>query len=110
MPLPRFETKESEGYKTVHATGAIGTLNPGEGSIIFFVDRIVPSTNPDGTMSVEKIVRELLIEIKLSPLQFKALANMMIAKVREYEQRFGEIKMPAMPGQSRKDVEKFFHT
>ena len=109
LPLPRFETKRASDYKVVHATGALGVLNPGEGSLIFFVDRVIPKTNPDGSMTIDMIERELLIEIKMSPVQFKALTMFMMNRIKEYENRFGEIPLPSQQ-KGKKDIEKFFHT
>ncbi|MEM0066421.1 MAG: hypothetical protein QXT76_04575 [Sulfolobales archaeon] len=48
MSIPRFELRKAEDYKTLHASGAIVTLNPNEATIIFFVEKPVPKVNPDG--------------------------------------------------------------
>jgi len=109
LPIPRIETKKADNYRVIHSTGALGVLNPNEGSLIFFIDKIIPRTNPDGSMTIDSIERELLIEIKMSPLQFKALAYYMMNRVKEFESKFGEIAMP-MVKQKGKDIEKFFHT
>ncbi|MEM0285111.1 MAG: hypothetical protein QXH94_02340 [Sulfolobales archaeon] len=48
MSIPKFELRKAEDYKTLHASGAIVTLNPNEATIIFFVEKPVPKVNPDG--------------------------------------------------------------
>lgn len=93
MSLPRFELRRSEGYRVVHASGALVSLNPNEGTIIFFVDRLSPKVNPDGSMSVEAIERELLVEVKLSPVGFKSLAMALLGNIQEFEKRAGEIRV-----------------
>jgi len=95
MSIPRFETKKSPEYKVIHVSGAIVGLNPNEGTIIIFQDKIIPKTNPDGSMAIETIEREILAELKMSPVQFKSLAQIMDIHIKEFEKVFGEIKLPA---------------
>jgi len=95
MSLPRFETKRSPEFKVYHVSGTMIGLNPNEGTIIIFQDKIVPKTNPDGSMVIDVIEREILAELKMSPVQFKRLAQIMDLHVKEYEKVFGEIKIPS---------------
>ncbi|MGB9728931.1 MAG: DUF3467 domain-containing protein [Thermoprotei archaeon] len=97
MSIPRFETKRAADYKVVHVSGVVGGINPNEGTIIVFVDKLVPKTNPDGTMAIDSIERELIMELKMSPLQFKSIAEWMQMHIKEYEKMFGEIKMEGIP-------------
>lgn len=93
--MPRFEMKKAVDYKTIHASGAIVTLNPNEATIIFFVEKPVPKVNPDGSMVIEAVERELLVEIKLSPVGVKSLALALLNNLQSFEKRFGEIKIPS---------------
>jgi hypothetical protein len=102
MSLPRFETKKAPDYKVYHISGAMVGLNPNEGTIIIFQDKIVPKTNPDGSMVIDTIEREIIAELKMSPVQFKSLAQIMDFHVKEYEKMFGEIKIPSFQKQPPK--------
>lgn len=103
MSLPRFELRRAEDYRTLHASGAIVTLNPNEATIIFFVEKPVPKVNPDGSMVIETVERELLVELKLSPVGMKSLTLALLNNLQNFEKRFGEIKVPATA--ERKDRE-----
>ena len=104
MSLPRFELRRSEIYRVVHASGALVSLNPNEGTIIFFVDRLTPKVNPDGSMSVEVVERELLIEVKLSPVGFKSLAMALLGNIQEFERRAGEIRVQPTGERRERDL------
>lgn len=80
-------TKSSD-YKVVYVTGAFGGLNPVEGRIIFYLDRIVPKVKeePMGVMEIREIERELQIEIHMSPATWISIAEWMqghISKLKE---------------------------
>lgn len=97
MSMPRFETKRATDYKVIHVSGVVGGINPNEGTIIVFIDKLIPKTNPDGTMIIDTIERELVVELKMSPLQFKSIAEWMQMHIKEYEKMFGEIKVQGIP-------------
>jgi len=97
MSMPRFETKRAADYKVIHVSGVVGGINPNEGTIIVFIDKLIPKTNPDGTMIIDTIERELVVELKMSPLQFKSIAEWMQMHIKEYEKMFGEIKVQGVP-------------
>ncbi|MEM1623542.1 MAG: DUF3467 domain-containing protein [Sulfolobales archaeon] len=103
MSLPRFELRKAEDYKTLHASGAIVTLNPNEATIIFFVEKPIPKVNPDGSMTIETVERELLVEIKLSPVGMKSLALALLNNLQSFEKRFGEIKVPTVPEKKERE-------
>jgi hypothetical protein len=92
---PEFEDTKSPDYKYVYATGVFGGLNPNGGQMLFYLDRFVPETimEPLGGLKVKKIVRELQVEIHVSPTQFKTMANWMNEHIKHFEQTFGEIPL-----------------
>lgn len=45
-----------------------------------------------------QIVLHIVEEIRLSPIVAKQLAYALSAQIRSYEDTFGEIRMPALPG------------
>jgi hypothetical protein len=104
VSLPRFELRRSDDYRVLHASGAIVTLNPNEATIIFFVEKPVPKVNPDGSMAIEAVERELLVEIKLSPVGVKSLAMALHSNIQGFEKKFGEIRLPATAEKRERDL------
>jgi len=74
-------------YRVVAATGVFGGLNTGEGQIIFYTDRLEPTSDNAGKMSLGSINRELQVEIHLSPAGFKSVAEWMMRHVTDFETR-----------------------
>ncbi len=83
---PKFEITESPGYRVVYVSGVFGGLDPNDGRIIFFLDRIKPKMGgrKKGAMELEKVNRELQVEVHMSPPQFISVARWMM----EHAQRF----------------------
>lgn len=102
---PEFEDTKSPDYKYVYATGVFGGLDPDDGKLIFFLDRIEPETVREphpGAQKVKKIVRELQVEVHVSPAQFKRIWLWMGEHIKRFEETFGEIplepkKKPSQP-------------
>jgi hypothetical protein len=85
----KIEISEGDGYKVVYASGVFGGLDPHDGRIVFFLDRIKPKmkNDPKGAMELEKINRELQVEVHMSPPQFASVAKWMIEHVHQFEKR-----------------------
>ncbi|MBN2330676.1 MAG: hypothetical protein JXC85_02575 [Candidatus Aenigmarchaeota archaeon] len=85
----RLEISQSQDYRAVYASGVFGGLDPHDGRIIFFLDRIMPKikSEPKGAMELEKINRELQVEVHMSPSQFASVAKWMTEHVRLFEKR-----------------------
>lgn len=83
---PKIEISENPDYKAVYASGVFGGLDPHDGRIIFFMDRIKPKMvdEPRGAMDLEKINRELQVEVHLSPSQFASVARWMTEHVERF--------------------------
>jgi len=93
---PTFEDLKSPDYRTIYITGVFGALDPNDGRMMFFVDHIEPKTVNEplpGSVTVEKIKREHLMEVHMSPTQFKAIAVWMNEHIKRYEDVFGSIPM-----------------
>ncbi len=92
----RIEISESKDYKAVYASGVFGGLDPHDGRIVFFLDRIMPKikTASKGAMELEKINRELQVEVHMSPSQFASVAKWMMDHVHLFEKRIKSGKMP----------------
>ncbi len=93
----RIEISESQDYRAVYASGVFGGLDPHDGRIVFFLDRIMPKikSEPKGAMELEKINRELQVEVHMSPSQFASVAKWMMEHVHLFEKRIKSGKMPA---------------
>ncbi len=78
---------ESPGHRPVYASGVFGGLDPHDGRIVFFLDRIKPKmkSEPKGAMTLEKIERELQVEVHMSPSQFASVAKWMMGHVQHFE-------------------------
>jgi hypothetical protein len=95
---PKFEVSESPDYKVMYASGVFGGLDPQDGRIIFFLDRIKPKMkkSPRGAMELEKVNRELQVEIHMSPPQFMSVAKWMM----DHAKRFGDKIKKSRKGES----------
>lgn len=93
---PAFEDTKSPDYRYVYATGVFGGLDPNDGRLIFYLDRIEPETVNEphpGSSKLKKVVRELQVEIHVTPSQFKSIAIWMNRHIKNFEDMFGEIPM-----------------
>lgn len=93
VKIPRFELIKSPDFKSVYATGVFGGLNPDDGRLVFYIDHIEPKMKdePPGAMETEKVVRELLVEVHVSPQQFKSIAKWMADHINRLEQAIGKL-------------------
>lgn len=93
---PKFEDIKSPDFKSIYVSGVFGGLDPNEGRMLFFLDHLEPKTMNEpvpGAQKVEKIVRELLIEVHMSPTQFKSIVLWMNEHIKRYEDAYGLIPM-----------------
>lgn len=80
---------ESKDFRPIFASGVFGGLDPNDGRIMFFLDRIKPrmKKDPKGAMQLEKVNRELQVEVHMSPSQFASVARWMMEHVHRFEKR-----------------------
>ncbi len=103
MVAPEFEDTKSEQYRYVFATGIFGGVQPNDAHIIFSLDRTEPqtvSTPQPGSQALKKIVRELQVEVHMTPTAFKFMADWMNRHIEQYEKMFGPI--PTAPKKAKK--------
>ncbi len=86
--VPPIEIIKDPEYKTIYVNGVFGGLDPVEGKMIFYVDILEPEIDKKmpGAMKVKKIIRKLLIDIRMSPVQFKSIAEWMKSHVKRFEE------------------------
>ncbi|MBA7639283.1 hypothetical protein ES703_46941 [subsurface metagenome] len=76
--IPDYRITKSPDFRMIYVNGAFGSVNPHEGRITFYADRIFPKiTDEKGTMSTDYVERELQIEVKMSPSEYLSLYNWM---------------------------------
>ena len=93
---PEFEDTKSPNFRYVYATGVFGAVDPNDGRMIFYLDRLEPETTntpTPGSSKIKKINREYQVEIHMTPTQFKSIALWMAQHVKTYESTFGEIPL-----------------
>lgn len=98
--IPDFEIKDSENFKIVYATGAFGGVDPHDGKIILYVDRLKtkPVRGQPGKEEIDKVIRERQVEIHMSPATWKSIAGWMTKHIQKMEKEFGRIPELKKPG------------
>lgn len=92
---PEMKISKHDEYRVVAATGVFGGLIPAEGQIIFYTERLEPKSDSAGKLSVGCIVREMQVEVHMSPTTFKSIAEWMSKHVKEFEEREKQQITPA---------------
>lgn len=106
--VPDFEIEKAEDYKEVHLDGVFGGLNPKGAKMMVYTEEHTPKVNPrgkPGDLTLDKIVRELQVELHMSPVQFKSLFKWMERHLEQYEEKFGEIEIQV---ESEESPEKMY--
>lgn len=96
--LPKFELKKNPEFKIYYVNGVFGTVTPMEGRMTFYIDRLEPKFKEGGKpaeMETDRVDRELLMEIRMSPLEFKSIAEWMTNHIKRLEKdgiKFPKVK------------------
>jgi len=91
-----FRIEEAESFRMIYVENVFGSLDPGGGRMIFYVDRRKPRIvdEPVGALETDEIVHELQVELRMSPASFKSIAEWMAQHVEGAEKQFGPIVLP----------------
>jgi len=90
---PKCELKKDPNYKSIYTTGAYGGLDIRDGHIIFYADQPEPEIDEkSGNMKVGKVVRNLIVDIRMTPDEFMSLANWMNHHVERYKKNREKLK------------------
>jgi len=91
--IPDFEIEDGENFSVIYAMGCFGGLDPSDGRMIFYVDRLKtkPVRGQPGQEELDKVVRERQVEIHMSPATWKSIAKWMTERIEKYEKQFGPI-------------------
>ena len=65
VKVPKIDITESSDFRAVYASGVFGGLDPNDGRMVFFLDRIKPKMKSykKNVMQLEKVNRELQVEV-----------------------------------------------
>ncbi|MGH2638607.1 MAG: hypothetical protein ACRDF4_04915 [Rhabdochlamydiaceae bacterium] len=81
LRVPEFDVKFAPDYKILYVSGAFGGVDPIDGKLFLYLDRIIPRIKEGGQLgemeAANKIERDVLVELRMSPETFKALAKWM---------------------------------
>lgn len=106
--VPNFKVEKSEEYREVHLDGVFGGLNPKGAKMVIYTEEHMPkskSGGKPGDMELDQVIRELQVELHMSPVQFKSLFNWMKTHLENYEDRFGEIEVEV---ETEEETEKMY--
>lgn len=73
-------------FKTVHIDGAIVMLNPNFGQLALAYDQPEFKVHPNGEIYTDKIQKRVVLDARLSPEAFRALAYTMMEHVQQYDE------------------------
>jgi hypothetical protein len=87
QPPPEVKMSKNRDFRIISATGVFGGVNPVEGQMIFYADRLEPKSDRLGKLSLDYINRESQVEVHVPLAVFKSIAEWMMNHIKEYEQR-----------------------
>ena len=96
---PKIEITKHPEFRVIHASGVFGAVKADEGFIKFYLDIIEPKIKvggQPGEMEVDKITREIQVEIRMSSIGFMGIANWMTQHIQELQKR-GILKVEKKP-------------
>lgn len=91
--------KKSEDFRQLYCIGASGGFTPFDFRISFYNDS---ASIEEGKMKIERTAN---VEIILSPVAAKSLAQWLNVHVQNFEKQFGLINVPTQPKKSSNDKE-----
>ena len=105
--LPRRNVK-FDNVPSFAISGFFGGINPNEGNISFFSDKLVPQLGANGQIVLDTVEHDFVANIKMSPLIFKRMAIWMSQHVKKYEEMHGEIQVGQMKQKSDSDQPSYY--
>ena len=90
-------------------SGFFGGVNPNEGNISFFQDRLIPrESETPGQIVLDKIEHNFVVTVKMSPAVFKRMALWMMEHVKRFETHHGLIQLGVPPKKEDKEQPSFY--
>ncbi len=101
----RVRVKVAESFRQYYVSGSVVGHSLTEFRLLFFRDSTEVAEGSIEVLSQPSVVREMLLEVVMSPVQAKLLAEQLSRNIEQYERVFG--KIPA-PGGGRKPPETMY--
>jgi len=102
----RVRIELSPDFKRIYATGTYGMHSPFDFRLGFYREDMEVSEGALTGREPPTLKREVLIEIVLSPVAAKLLAEQLAKSVSDYEAKYGKIPLP--PSRGRRPSEGMF--
>lgn len=86
----KIEITKHPDFKVVYASGVFGALKADEGLIKSYLDIVEPKIKANGKhgrMEMDKITRELQVEVRVSSTQFVNIANWMQRHIEQLQKK-----------------------
>jgi len=96
---PKIDITKHPEFKVIHVTGVFGSVKADEGFMKFYLDIVEPRIKAGGQlgeMEVDKINRELQVEVRMSAMQFVGIADWMQRHIKELQEK-GILKVEKKP-------------
>ena len=103
--LPSIVITKHPQFRVIHSNGIFGNLGADEGRIIFYTDIIEPRIKTGGKfgeMETDIINREQQVDIRMTTMQFIAVANWMNTHIKNLEDK-GILKKAEQPQPKKPD-------
>ena len=84
---PSVETVREPDFKVAYVDGVFGDLNPERGRLAFFYDVPELTTDPDGHMAATGIQRRVVIDLRMSPQRWVAMAHWVMGDAHRQQER-----------------------
>ena len=99
---PKVVLRKSPHFRQVYAVGAFGGHSQWDFRITFFNEAPKYPEEVGLPLQVTEIERIAEVEVILSPVAAKQLANWLNALIAQYERTFGEIKVGKRPSEGER--------
>lgn len=85
------EMEKDENYKTIFSSGALANIRSDGGSLIFYLDEDQLIVDKQGSIVRDKVIKKLLLEIKMSPLEFIQMSKWLYEISTEFENALADV-------------------
>jgi len=85
---PKIDITKHPQFRVIHISGFFGGLHPHEGEIKFYLDIAEPKIKAGGKpgeMDLDKITREMQVEVRMSPVNWMSMAAWMEQHIERLE-------------------------
>jgi hypothetical protein len=87
---PKIEITKHPEFRVVYVSGVFGAVKGDEGFMKFYLDIVEPKVktgDKPSEMEIDKITRELQIEVRMTSMQFVSIADWMARHIKNLEEQ-----------------------